>query len=213
MTQFNFLVRAPEEIRSQGDDIHTSYFTIDTADLLTFYEWYHFNPLIVTFACDKNEVVGYYNIYPITTECGQLFDEQAIKEEDLTTDHLLPAESMHHAQYAYIASIAIKDRQSYRSRQCAAAIIAVMADNLLNGFDLKNLKRIYANPTTFNGNTMVRKLGLKPVISHNKPLKGNDIYALDITPESIERLRYFADRYRRFILKNPWGNKQESKTL
>ncbi len=211
MTQFDIIVRAPQEIRDSGDAIHNNYFTIDTADLITFYEWYDFNPLIVTYACDKNEVVGYFNVIPITTECGELFDRQAIKEEDLTINHLLPPEAMKHAQYVYIASIAIKDRHIYRSRQCAAALVAAIADNLLNGYSMKKLKRIYANPTTFNGNHMVRKLGLKPVVSINKPLKGNDIYALDVTPETIEGLKYFSKRYARFINQNCWSKENSGK--
>jgi hypothetical protein len=207
MTQFDIITEAPKTIRDAGDDIHNNYFTIDTADLITFYEWYDFNPLIVTYACDKDEVVGYFNVIPITTECGELFDRQAIKEEDLTIDHLLPPAAMKHAQYVYIASLAIKDSKTYRSRQCAAAMIAAIADNLLNGFDTKQLKRIYANPTTFNGNNIVRKLGLAPVVSINKPLKGNDIYAMDMTPKTIEALTHFSKRYGRFINSNCWNKK------
>jgi hypothetical protein len=207
MTVFDILTEVPENIRADGDAIHYQYFTIDTADLITFYEWYAFNPLIVTYACDKGEVVGYYNAIPITTECSELFEQQVIKEEDLTIEHLLPVDAMPEAQYIYLASIAIKDREKYRSRQCAAAMLAAIADNLLNGFDLTKLKRIYANPTTFNGNTLVRKLGMKPVVSYKKPLKGNDIYALDITPETIKELKYFSQRYSRFIGRNDWSKK------
>lgn len=210
MSKFDILTCAPEIIRDAGDQIHNQYFTIDTADLITFYEWYAHNPLIVTYACDKEEVVGYYNIIPITTECGELFDQQAIKEEDLTVDHILPVEAMPFAQYAYLASIAIKDRHTYRSRKCAAAMMAVIADNLLKGFDLNKLKRVYANPTTFNGNLLVRKLGLKPVVSYKKPLSGNDIYAIDLTPEVIEALRNFSERYGRFVATNPWADNNHS---
>jgi hypothetical protein len=207
MTVFDIITQAPENIRADGDTIHYQYFTIDTVDLITFYEWYAFNPLIVTYACDNGEVVGFYNVIPITTECGELFDQQAIKEEDIQIEHLLPIDAMEHTQYVYLASIAIKDRKNYRSRQCAAAMLAAIADNLLNGYDLTKLKRLYANPTTFNGNHMVRKLGLKPVVSYKKPLTGNDIYAIDITPETIERLKYFSQRYSRFIGKNDWSKK------
>lgn len=207
MAIFDIMTRAPKHLMEAGDDIHTRYFTIDTADLITFYEWYAHNPYIVTYAISNGETIGYYNVIPITTECAQMFDEQAIKEEDMRIEHILSADVMEHAQHVYLASIAIRDRNSYLSRQCVAAMICAIADNLLNGYDIGRLKRVYANPTTFDGNRMVRKLGLTPVVSYKKPLKGNDIYALDLTPENIVTLRKMADRYRRLIGTNSWAGK------
>jgi len=204
MAKFDLLLEAPKHIMESGDEIHNAYFTIDTADLITFYEWYAFNPHIVTYAVHDNETVGYYNIYPLTEACGQLFDQQAIKEEDIKVSHLLPIEATRHAQYAYLASIAIKNRKDYLNRQCAAALVSSMAEQLIYMYDLTKLKRVFANPTTFNGNMLVRKLGFKPVVSHKKPLKGNDIYALDITPETVEKLQGLAQRYARFINTRPW---------
>lgn len=210
MAKFDMITRAPKHILAASDEINNRYFTIDTADLMTVYEWLGFNPLIVTHACHNDEVIGFFNIIPLTQECGQLFSEQAIKEEDLAIEHILPPEAMQYAQSAYLAAIAIKDRRSYRSRQCAAALLSTMADHLLHAYDLNNLKRIYANPTTFDGNHMVRKLGLKPVVSYKKPLKGNDIYAMEITPESAGELQQTADRYKRFVGKNAWSRKAGS---
>lgn len=204
MAKFDIMVRAPKETMQSGDEIHNHYFTIDTADLITFYEWYEHNPHIVTYACHQNNVMGYYNVIPLTSECGDLFAQQAIKEEDMRIEHILPIEATRHAQYAYLASIAIRRRKDYLHRQCAAALVASISDQILNSFDLTKLKRIYANPTTFDGNHLVRKLGMKPVVSYKKPLKGNDIYALEITPETISGLRDFSTRYARFINSSCW---------
>lgn len=204
MAKFDILVQAPKNIMDAGDDIHHRYFTIDTADLITFYQWYEHNPFIVTYAVRDNTTIGYYNIIPLTTDCGELFAQQAIKEEDMTVEHILAPEAIQHAQYAYLGSIAIADRSNFVHHQCVAAMLGAIAAQLCATYDLTKLKRIYANPTTFNGNKLVRKLGMTPVVSFKKPLKGNDIYALDITPETIAGLKHFADKYRRFINSDPW---------
>lgn len=198
------ITNPPDHLKPLADAINNRYFTIDTADLITVHEWINFNPTIVTYALQGQEVIGFFNIIPLTMECGALFDQQAIKEEDLSIEHILPAEARQHAQYAYLAAIAIADTKNYLSRQCTAALVGTIADHFLNGYNLQNLKRIFANPTTFNGNHMVRKLGLKPVVSFKKPLKGNDIYSLEISPEAIDRFKSFSQRYDRFIGYNPW---------
>lgn len=204
MAKFDMITAPPDHLKPLADAINNRYFTIDTADLITVHEWIDFNPYIVTYALQDKDVIGFFNIIPLTTECGTLFEKQAIKEEDLAIEHILPREAMKHAQYAYLAAIAITDLGEYRSRQCAAALIATMSDHLLNGYDTNVLKRVFANPTTFNGNHMVRKLGLKPVVSFKKPLKGNDIYALDINGDTVAGLRFFSQRYTRFVGENPW---------
>lgn len=204
MAKFDMITNPPDHLKPLADAINNRYFTIDTADLIVVHDWINFNPYIITYAVQGEDVIGFFNIIPLTTECGALFEKQAIKEEDLSIEHILPRDAMKHAQYAYLAAIAIDDRSKYRSRQCAAALISTMADHLLNAYDTKNLKRLFANPTTFNGNHMVRKLGLEPVVSYKKPLKGNDIYALNITPETIAGLQEFSQRYSRFVGENPW---------
>ncbi|MDB5478583.1 MAG: hypothetical protein JWM96_1078 [Alphaproteobacteria bacterium] len=201
---FDIVVDAPPQMMRRMNDIHSHYFSIDTADLTTFNEWYEFNPLILGHTVFKGESLGYYCILPITSECAELFDQQAIKEEDLTSEHIVPREVMQHAKFAYIAAVAIMDMHDFTSRQCAAAMIAAIASHFTQDYDPQSLQRIYANPTTFDGNHMVHKLGLKPVVTLKKPLRGNDIYALDLDAETLAQFKHFSERYSRFIHQSPW---------
>lgn len=202
--KFDMIIKAPRWVRQQADVINDHYFTIDTADQPTVNEWIDFNPLIVTYALHGDHVMGFFNIVPITTECARLFDQQELKEEDLAVEHILPPAAMRHAKYAYLAGIAIKDTRDFCSRQCTAALIAAISDHLLHAYDINVLERLYTNPTTFDGNHMVRKLGLRPVTALKKTLKENDIYALEITGPVIAGLRHFSQRYACFVAANPW---------
>jgi hypothetical protein len=204
MAQFDMIANPPKELIPQGEVINNSYFTIDTADLSIVNTWLDYNPYILTHALLDGTVHGFFNIIPISTETAELFDRQALKEEDLNTSHMLMHEALPHAKYAYLAAIAVKDYHSYLSHQCVAAMMSAIASLFLRGYSPLKLQRLYANPTTFKGNMMVRKLGLKPSVAIKKPLKGNDIYTLDFTPEIFAHLEMLEKRYARFVGKNDW---------
>jgi len=203
MALFNMITNPPAHLIPEADDINNQYFTVDTADMEVVHQWLRFNPHIVTYAMHKEHVLGFFNIMPLTRECGELFEREAIKEEDLRIEHMLPYESLPHARYAYIAAIAVKDTENYISRQCVAAMVACMADLLLHGYG-KPLKKIFVNPTTFQGNKFVSKLGLKPADTRNKLLKENDIYLAELDPHARKVMQNLSDRYSRFVGENPW---------
>lgn len=206
--KFDMVTNPPPEIAGrlsdETDAISDSYFTIDTASADVVGEWVKFNRHMVTYALHDGNVLGFFNIMPLTLECGALFERQAIKEEDLRVSDILPYEALPHAQYAYLAAIAVKNTRNYFSRQCVAAMMATVADHLLNGYG-PGFKKLFANPTTFNGNHMVRKLGLRPVQTINKGLvKENDIYVTEMNDQSRANLAAMSRRYARFVGDNPW---------
>lgn len=205
MAVFNMITNPPAHLIPEADKINNQYFTVDTASMDVVHEWLDFNGHIVTYAMHQNKVLGFFNVMPLTIECGRLFEEQAIKEEDLLVKHILPHEVLQHAQYAYIAAIAVDHTESYISRQCSAALVACMADLFLNGYGA-NLKKIFANPTTFQGNKLVNRLGLRPVTAFKKGLKENDIYVSEMTPQERARLQNLSQRYARFVGDNPWSH-------
>lgn len=207
MTIFDMLTNPPAPIAQRlsdaTDDIADQYFTVDTASADVVGEWVRFNRHMVTYALKGEQVTGFFNMLPLTQECGELFARQAIKEEDLRVEDILPHEALKHAQYAYIAAIAVSDTRSYLNRQCAAALVSCLSDLLLHGYG-PALKRVYANPTTFNGNRMVRKLGLRPLDAQKRSLKENDIYAVDMNDAARKGLQNLSGRYARFVGANPW---------
>lgn len=213
MAIFDLVTNPPPEVAQQYSDatdaIAAQYFTVDTASADEANEWSRFNRHMVTYALYRGEVLGFFNVIPLTEECGKLFERQAIKEEDLTVEHILPRESLRYAQYAYIAAIAVKDTRNFVSRQCVAALLSGMADLLLNGYKPEYFRRILANPTTFQGNKIVRRLGLKPLNPFKKPLAENDVYAADINEETRLRLDALSTKYTRFTGKNPWRERSK----
>lgn len=210
MAQFRIRHAPPYEETGISIPMTDQYFTVDTAERKTLEGWKKKNPHNLTYAFMKNnkggeDFMGFVEILPLTKECGELFERQELLEEDLTADFILPPESMEYAQYLYISGIAIRDLTSHVSRQAAAALVSCGAGMIRNLYGKGHLKKVFANPTTYWGNRLIGRFGLKPMSAFKKPLKaGNDIYAVDVTPAYMDFLSGLEKRYQRFILDYPW---------
>ncbi|MDB5478586.1 MAG: hypothetical protein JWM96_1081 [Alphaproteobacteria bacterium] len=212
-TTFDMITWAPEHYRAQAYEINNTYFTVDTAEPDEVYDWVNHNRLMVTYALHKDRVQGFFNVMPLTHEAGQLFSCNEIKEEEITTGHILAPHVMRFAEYLYFPAIASKEYPSYLARQCTAAMVSALATHILTMYDEKRLKKIFANPTTFQGNRMVQKLGLRPLAGFKKPLTGNDLYYADFDEAMFANLRWLQDRYARFVGRNTWVSGEWKKNL
>lgn len=209
MAVFDMIAAPPEELWPQADAISMRYFTVDTADMDDVDEWVRFNPHILTYAMHEGEVAGFFNVMPLTMECGELFMRNEILEEDLRTEHMLMHEALPFAQYGYVAAIAVKDTHRYLYKQCAAALLATMADMLLHGYSKEYFRMLFINPTTFEGNKLTTRMGIRPLRTKKGLLSGNDIYAVEMNDETRAGLQALSDRYARFVGKNPWKPTQK----
>ena len=207
MCKFDMITWADEKYRQQAYDINNQYFTIDTAEPDDVYDWVNHNRLMVTYALHNDVVQGFFNVMPLTAEAGELFERNEIKEEDITTDLILGPEVMHYAEYLYFPAIAVRDYQTYCAKQCTAALMSTLAHLLLHVYDPNRLKKIFVNPTTFQGNRMIRKLGLEPLKHYKKLLTGNDIYLAAFNDQTVGKLQALEQRYQRFIEYNSWKEK------
>jgi hypothetical protein len=204
MAKFDMITWADERYRKECYEINNRYFSIDTADPSEVYDWVNYNRLIVTYALHNDHVLGFFNVMPLTREAGVLFENNEIKEENITIRHMLSPDVMQYAEYLYFPAIAVKDYQTYLAHQCTAALMAALASHIRTLYTEKRLKRIFVNPTTYRGNTMIKKLGLKRLQAGKKPLKENDLYYADIDAAFYQKLERFEKRYSRFINSNCW---------
>lgn len=206
MAVFDLVTCASKEIRAQSDVIDEKYFSVDTADNDTIHSWNDYNRYAFTAAMLGDKLYGFFTVLPIASECAALFESNTLSEEELSLEHVLPHESLRYASYAYIPAIAIHDIKDYRNHQCLAALLVGLSDLFANGYDRKYLRRVYANPTTFEGNRFIRRIGFSPIKGYKKPLTGTDSYYIDVDDAFYERLHKMTEKYRRFVGANPWKN-------
>ncbi len=211
MCVYDMITWAPEHHRAQAYEINNQYFSVDTAEPEDVYDWVNHNRLMVTYALCDDTVKGFINLMPLTREAGELFEQNKIKEEDITIDHILSPDVMHYAEYLYFPAIAVSDYRTYKARQCTAALLSALCSQILTMYDPARLKKIFVNPTTFQGNRMTQKLGFEPLTGFKKPLTGNDIYVANFNEKLFERLRAVEQRYARFVGHNCWYEKDWEK--
>jgi hypothetical protein len=205
MAVFDLIVKAPDHICKQSMELDNFYYSVDTASTSDVISWLDYNPYITTYILLDEQYRGYFNLMPIKESAALLFQRQELREEDLNHTHIVSPVDMHRARYFYMPGIAVKEFRSYRSRQAVAALMSGMMSYLLHMFDIGKIEAIYANPTTFQGNAIVQKLGFKPLHTIKKPLaSGNDIYFIKPDADFVNLVKAMKKRFGRFVGKNPW---------
>ncbi len=205
MTKFRVRHAPPFEDTEEGDVISSKYFTVDTADHDLIDSWIKKNPHYLTYVYDGGRLVGFIGILPLTLEAGLMFDRQELLEEDITAEMVLSPEVMRYAQYLYITAIAVDDLHRFRGKKAAAALVSCGAGMIRNLYSGGHLKRVYANPTTFWGNRIIGRFGLRPMSSFKKLLRaGNDPYVVEANDAFWTQMEYLERRYQRFLTDYPW---------
>lgn len=203
MAQFDLITNSKEALEdSLTFDAETYH--IDTAAISDVREWISFNGYADTYCFLDGFNIGYFNLLPVHSNVAALFERQEMGEQDIRPEHILAPDVMRYAQYFYLPSISVKNHTDYRSRQAVAALVVGIASYLLNVFTPERIKRIYASPTTFQGNTLLHRLGFKPVGGVRKLLTSSDIYYIDVTTDTISTLHHLRERYARFVRSNCW---------
>lgn len=203
MTAFKLINKPEKEYIDQVWIINDTFFTIESAERASAEEWDRKNNSSIICAVHQDDVKGFFVFYPVTIECGKLCENNSLREENLTADHILSADVMEHAQYIYVSALAVKDPRSILGRQCAAALMAGLSNNIRSLYNPANLKKLFLNPTTFNGYRFVRKLNLQSV-ENQKKLSSTDIHFHDFSQSGNTMFLEMEQRYNRFIESYEW---------
>lgn len=205
MAKYRIINEPQKKYIDQAWVFNDEFFTVDTAERKLVDTWYAKNSKNMIYALNEEEVVGFFNVIPLTEAAGKLFESNTIHEEDIFEEHILDPKSMPYAQYLYVAAIAVKKPNTIAGNQCVAALIAGLCDRICNDYDPNYLKNIFVNPTTFAGNRFIQRMGMQPVRSLKNGLSsGNNIYALRVNNESFEALSIMEERYHRFVKNYEW---------
>ena len=205
MAKFRIINDPPKHYMDQAWVFNDEFFTVDTAERLLVDTWYQKNGKNMIYALQGEEVLGFFCVIPLTEEAGKLFAHNTIREEDIEAHHILEPDAMPYAQSLYVAAIAVKNPNTIIGNQCVAALMAGLCDRICNGYQPEYLKHIFVNPTTFEGNRFIRKMGMEPVRTQKNGLRaGNNIYSLALGEDSFEHLCATEERYRRFVSAYEW---------
>jgi hypothetical protein len=173
---FDLFTAARSDLLPQVNVIAQSYFTVDTASSDIAATWYTKNPNCLIIAAKDGVVHGYADFLPLTDDALESIKDRRLKEEDIGSDHILAPEHIRNCRGIYFAGIAVKNRKSVLAARCAAALLGGAAHMLENVYDDAPLEHLLANPTTFSGNKLTRRMGLDPISFQKLTISGMDLY-------------------------------------
>ncbi len=202
---FDLLTASSTTLVPQVDAIACTYFSIDTATPETAHAWYDKNPDVLIMAAKNNVVHGYADFLPLTSAALDLMLERNLMEEDIGPEHILAPEHLHLCRAVYFAGIAVRDKGSVSGSRCTAALVAGVAHRMTHTYRDIPLEYFLANPTTFSGNRLGKRMGLESVSFSKKTMRGMDLYMLTINPASRRTMQELYDRYRAHVGNIDWA--------
>ncbi len=98
-------------------------------------EWRKSNPLIFTSVVDEqNELIGFFDIFPLTTAAGIDLISGKLTERSLTIDHLLSQANSSSATHMHIATILVNPRQRKFNVTVAKEVILLKMEEFLKEY-------------------------------------------------------------------------------
>ena len=148
---------------------------------------------------------GYADFLPLTPDAQKAIEERMLKEEDIGPEHILTPDQISRCRAVYFSGIAIRDRKTLLGARCAAALLAGVGHMMEHVYKNAPLEFFYANPTTFSGNRLTKRMGLGPVSFQRKTMEGMDLYMLPMDTEKDARGHALYTRYQHLITSMAWA--------
>lgn len=201
---FDLFTAERSDLLPQVNAIAQSYFTVDTASSDTATTWYAKNPSCLIIAAKDGIVHGYADFLPLTDEALRAIKERELKEENIGPEHILPPQQIDQCRGIYFAGIAVKRYKSVLGARCTAALLGGATHMLEKIYARSPLEFLLANPTTFSGNKLTRRMGLGPVSFHKRTMSGMDLYLSSLDGARKQDLYSLHRKYKPLINSVSW---------
>jgi hypothetical protein len=123
--------------------------------------WRQNNSLIFTSVIDdKNELIGFFHIFPLTPEAGAATVAGKLTERSFTIDHIVPIESISSVRYVHIATILVNPRQRSFSPLVARELVLIKMADFMQSHYPPVASRVYtAYAQSKAGEALLRRSG------------------------------------------------------
>tara|TARA_R110002020_G_scaffold304725_1_gene520520 strand:- start:1415 stop:2317 length:903 start_codon:yes stop_codon:yes gene_type:complete len=139
--------------------IANSYYGKSSASSKYIKSWYEKNPYSLVTLADKNRnIIGYYDMLPLSDEFAHEFISGKKGEKDIRDTHILPVEEMKNANFIYFAGVAIKDHHTQQSKIFSGYLLYTAFLYLKKFYDLNQDKTILAVSATESGKKLLMHL-------------------------------------------------------
>jgi hypothetical protein len=179
--------------------------------------WRDINPLIFTSVIDdQNRLIGFFDIFPLTSEAGRAIIAGKLTERTLDARHIIPAEKVQDAAYIHIASILVNPRQRTFSRVVAKEVVLLkMREFIERNYDPVEKKTYTAFAQSTLGEALLRRCGFSIAVLANENEQHAPLYVLkpDNTDAAIFRFDRVASHFLRRARTDDWDMRIEAVEL
>jgi hypothetical protein len=128
--------------------------------------WRKFNPLIFTSVVDDtNQLIGFFDIFPLTTAAGTEIISAKITERSLTVDHLVSFAGSSSCNYLHLATILRNPRQKRFSPIVAGEVLLLkMKEFLRTYYDPVSERTYTAFAQSREGELLLKRCGFAMAI-------------------------------------------------
>jgi hypothetical protein len=138
------------------------------------------NPLIFTTIVDEsNQLIGFFDIFPLKTSAGQAIIEGRLTERTLTVDHLIPFEETASVTHLHVATILLNPRQRALSPIVAKEVLLLKMREFLERNYAPIESRTYtAFAQTRAGESLLKRCGFVVALFANENAQRSPLYVL-----------------------------------
>ena len=129
-------------------------------------EWRRHNPLVFTSVVDDdNQLIGFFDIFPLTTAAGADIISGKITERSLTVEHIVPAAGTSSATYLHIATILRNPRQKrFGSLVAGEVLLLKMKEFLRSHYEPLEERTYTAFAQSRDGEALLKRCGFAMVL-------------------------------------------------
>jgi hypothetical protein len=143
-------------------------------------EWRRRNPLVFTSVVDDdNQLIGFFDIFPLTTPAGEDVISGKITERSLTVNHIVPVAGTSSVTYLHIATILRNPRQKRFSSLVAGEVLLLkMKEFLRTHYEPLDGRTYTAFAQSREGEAILKRCGFAMVLLPDQNEQHCPLYVL-----------------------------------
>jgi hypothetical protein len=158
----------------------------------TYKLWRTKNPLIfVPVVTDKDELVGFFDIFPLHREFGERLINGSLDEHSLTVDGIVPFGEIGSAEYLHIATIMINPRQkAFCSLVARETLLLKLKEFLETHYKPVSSRTYTAYAQTMAGEALLKRSGFSLAVFRENSSQRCPLYVLRPSNNETALLRF-----------------------
>lgn len=145
------------------------------------------NPyILVCLFANGQELLGYFDVIPLSKSFGELFLRGTVTEKDITHDDVLEPTEMGACTHLYISGLATAQPDTFAGKENACVLVWGML-SYLRHFYRGARPTAFASAVTREGEDLLRKFGLSLASAPGERVDRHAMYSIVLTPAEVDR--------------------------